>query len=102
MDFIINLPIAKESSETNCLVIIDRLTKSIILIGMDSIISDAVAKIFLYYFYAYYGLLMTIVSNCRPQFVSKFWRIVCKKLQIQRRLSTVFYLQTDRSTERIN
>jgi hypothetical protein len=102
MDFITSLPIAKESSETNCLVITDRFTKNIIFIGIDSIISDTVAKIFLYYFYIYHGLPKTIVNNCGLQFVNKFWRIVCKKLQIQRQLSTVFHPQTDGSTEYIN
>lgn len=84
MDFITGLPVAKEGSETNCLVIIDRFTKDVILIGMDSIISDAVAKVFLHYFYVYHGLPKAIVNNCGPQFVSEFWRVVCEKLQIQR------------------
>ena len=34
--------------------------------------------------------------------MSAFWRIVCDRLSIQRRLSTAFHPQTDGSTERAN
>jgi transposase InsO family protein len=102
MDFITGLPAAKGSHATNCLVITDRLTKSVILVGMGSITADALAGVFLTHFYMHHGLPTAITSDRGSQFVSDFWRIVCERLQIQRRLSTAFHPQSDGSTERAN
>jgi transposase InsO family protein len=44
----------------------------------------------------------TIVSDRGPQFAPKFWKNVCERLGIERRLSTAFHPQTDSQTERIN
>lgn len=84
MDFITELPPAKEDSATNLLVITDRLTKGIILIGMKSITSQEVAEAFLTHFYMHHGLPRAITSDRGPQFVNGFWRIVYERLVIQR------------------
>lgn len=102
MDFITELPPAKEDSSTNLLVITDRLTKGVILIGMKGITSQEVAEAFLTHFYMHHGLPKAITSDRGPQFVSGFWRIVCEKLAIRRRLSTAFHPQSDGATERAN
>lgn len=102
MDFITDLPPSGLTGATNCLAITDRLTKGIILIGMDEITSEAVANVFLTHFYMHHGLPLAITSDRGPQFVSAFWKIVCNRLSIERRLSTAFHPQTDGSTERAN
>ena len=65
MDFITDLPPSGPAGATNCLVITDRLTKGVILIGIDEIISEAVANVFLIYFYIHYSLLLAIISDRR-------------------------------------
>lgn len=102
MDFITDLPPSGLLGTSNCLVITDRLTKGLILIGMGEITSEAVANVFLTHFYMHHGLPLTITSDRGPQFVSAFWRMICDKLSIKRRLSTAFHPQTDGSTERAN
>lgn len=102
MDFITGFPPAEGTDATNCLVITDRLTKSVILVGMRSITADTLADAFLVHFYMHHGLPTAIVSDRGTQFVSEFWSIVCERLRIQRRLSTAFHPQSDGSTERTN
>ena len=102
MDFITGFPATGESKATNCLVVTDRLTKSVILVGIDSITADALAEVFLVHFYIYHGLPTAITSDRGTQFVSEFWKRVYERLRIQRRLSTAFHPQSDRSTERAN
>lgn len=102
MDFITDLPPSGPKGATNCLVITDRLTKGVILIGMDKTTSVAVAGVFLTHFYMHHGLPLAITSDRGSQFVSAFWKIVCNRLSIERRLSTAFHPQTDGSTERAN
>lgn len=102
MDFVTGLPPAKDTNATNCLVVTDRLTKSVILVGMELITADAVADVFLKHFYMHHGVPIAITSDRGSQFVSAFWRIVCKKLKIRRRLSTAFHPQSDGATERAN
>lgn len=102
MDFITGFPAAEGSNVRNCLVVTDRLTKSVILVGMDSITSDALAEVFLVHFYMHHGLPTAITSDRGTQFVSEFWKRVCERLHIRRRLSTAFHPQSDGSTERAN
>lgn len=102
MDFITDLPPSKENQATNLLVITDRLTKGVILVGMTETTAERVAEVFLTHFYMYHGLPLAITSDRGPQFVSGFWEIICEKLSIRRRLSTAFHPQTDGSTERAN
>src|SRR5438067_12194113 len=102
MDFITDLPPSKENQATNLLVITDRLTKGVILVGMVETTAERVAEAFLTHFYMHHGLPLAITSDRGPQFVSSFWEIVCEKLSIRRRLSTAFHPQTDGATERAN
>lgn len=102
VDFITDLPPSGPREATNCLVITDRLTKSVVLVAMDSITSDALAKVFMDHFYMHHGLPLAIVSDRGSQFVSGFWAEICKRLKIHRRLSTAFHPQTDGATERAN
>ena len=72
MDFITGLPPAKDTGATNCLVITDRLTKSVILIRIGLTTANIVADVFLKHFYMHQGLPLAITSDRGPQFVSAF------------------------------
>jgi hypothetical protein len=60
------------------------------------------ARLFVLYILQTYRIPDSIVSDCRPQFISEFWNELCRILGIKLKLSTAFYLQTDRQTEIIN
>ena len=49
-----------------------------------------------------YGPPIGIVSDWGLVFTSEFWADLTYRSYIQRRLSTAFYLQTDRQIERMN
>jgi hypothetical protein len=50
----------------NCMVITDRLTKSVILIRIKNITIEDVAEVFLTYFYIHHGILLVIISDRGP------------------------------------
>ena len=104
MDFITGLPPSGSDKITILLVITDRLSKGIILIPIKSELFDAegLAKVFLEYYLPHHWIPQAIVSDRGPQFVNAFWNLVCKRLNINQRLSTAYHPETDGSTERAN
>ena len=52
--------------------------------------------------YKLYRLLNYIVSNQDSLFTSTFWKRLHNLISIKLKLSSIYYLQTDRSTERMN
>jgi len=43
-----------------------------------------------------------MISDCRPQFDSQFWKELCDALQIKHAMTTAFHPQTNGGTERVN
>jgi hypothetical protein len=62
IDFITNLPTTKKKF-TNCLVIVDRLTKAPFLQGMGEITAETTAKRLYETFYSYYDIPRAIISD---------------------------------------
>jgi transposase InsO family protein len=60
------------------------------------------AEIFLKEVVRLHGLPKTIISDRGPQFAAVFWKRICERLGIDRRLSTAFHPQTDGQMERMN
>jgi transposase InsO family protein len=100
MDFITGLP--ESEGCTNLLVIVDRLTKGIILCPMEDITAEATAWAIINSLIHIHGFPRTIVSDRGTQFVNDMWKRACRLMGITRRLSTAFHPQTDGATERIN
>ena len=99
MDFITNLP----KSETNdaILVIIDRLTKMSHFIPCRKDMNTKQFKmLFMNKIYRLHGLLADITTDGDMLFTSDLWKETTKQLQIERKMSTAFHLQTDGQTER--
>ena len=69
-------------------------TTNISLEGITKIYRDKIWKL--------HGVPRIILSNRGPQFMLKFIEEFTKVLGTKRKLSTAYYLQTDRQTERIN
>ena len=51
--------------------------------------------------FKFHGLLLSIVLNKKPQFVSMLWDIFYKKLGIQINFSTIYHFEIDKQIERI-
>ena len=101
MDFVTGLPWSQGYDAI--LVVVDRLTKMRHLIPCrTSTSAEDLANLFLENVWRLHGLPDGIVSDRGPQFASIFWRSLCKRLQIQPRLSTAFHPQSDGQTERVN
>ena len=52
--------------------------------------------------YWIHGLPTDITTDRDTLFTSELWKETAKELQIERKMSTAFYLQTDGQTERTN
>jgi transposase InsO family protein len=101
MDYIEELP--PSDGYDAILVIVNHLTKQAIFIPAK--ITDTsveLARSFILHVFSKHGLPVTIVSDRGKLFVSKFWRPLCKALDIDSNLSTAYHPETDRQTERIN
>src|SRR6266536_2335081 len=84
-------------------VVIDCLSKQAVSIPYHkTITAKEMTWLYIVFIYRYFGLLVSIISDHRPQFVSKFWAEFCHILGIKLKLLTAFYPQTDGQTEIMN
>lgn len=100
IDFIEKLPLSDGC--TNIMVITDRLSKGVVIDGLEDLEATTVAKVFIRCFYPYHGLPDAIVSDRGSVFIGHLWKRMCQLLKICRRLSTAHHPETDGSTERAN
>ena len=84
------------------MVVVDRLTKMIHVEALQSLETEEVAETFYNRIYRYHGLPDSIVSDRGSQFISALWTRLCKRLGIQRRLSTAYHPESDGQTEEAN
>lgn len=57
---------------------------------------------FLHRVWSIHGLLVSMISHRGPQFVSNFWKALCKILRVNLKLSTSHHPETNGQTERAN
>jgi hypothetical protein len=84
------------------LVTICRLTKMRHFIPVLDLNVRFLADAFIQRIYCLYGTLDNIVSDRGSQFISEFWHQLSNRLGISLKHSSVFYLETDGQTERVN
>jgi transposase InsO family protein len=101
MDFIDQLP--KSGGFDSILVVVCRFTKmSIFIPTRITATSRDLADAFLHHVFSKHGLPDDIVSDRGSKFVSKFWKALCDRLSIERKVSTAYHPETDGQTERVN
>ena len=101
VDVIRSLP--RSDNKDTISVIVDYFSKMIRLIATTTSISLAeVARIYWDNIWKLHSIPKKIISNRGPQFSSTFMGELCKALGIKRAMSTAYYSQSDRQTERIN
>lgn len=101
MDFVTQLP---DSDGFDCILnVADRLSKQRHFIACHSDIdARTLGDLFIEHIFRLHGLPDDIISDRGPQFASAFWKQVCTRLGIDRRLSTAYHPQTDGQTEIFN
>ena len=107
MDFIVKLPksedISTEMRYDNILVVVDKLTKYVHLIPYkEDFIVKQTTYIILDKVMRYHGILESIMSDRDKIFRSNFWKMLMAEIGTKIKLSTAYYSQTDRQTERTN
>lgn len=101
MDFIEKL--ATSETYDSILVVVCRFTKMAVFIPtFTTATSRDLAMSFISNVFSKHGLPDNIVSDRGSKFVSKFWKTLCQRLGIERRLSTAYHPETDGQTERVN
>jgi len=85
------------------LVVCDRLSKitHFVVTAKETLIEELV-RLFGNNIWKLYGLPKSVISDRGPQFAADLIRESNKMLEIETRLLTVFYPQTDRQTEQMN
>ena len=96
MDFITDLPLSINKVNNKkynlILVVINRYTKLARYIPCTKdITAEALAELFLRYWFKDQGLPASIISDRGSVFTSKFWSTLCFYLKIKRGLLTAFY-----------
>ena len=101
MDFIVGLPWSNGYNAIH--IVVCRLTKMRHFIPYrDTCIAEQLADLYAWNIFRLHGLPKTVVSDRGTQFITKFWKGLCKILKIEALLSTPYHPETDGQTERIN
>jgi len=101
MDFVTGLPWS-DGFDT-IWVVVDRLTKMRHFVPCRTTVTiPELAELFIAHIFRAHGLPDNIILDRGPQFASEFWKMLCRSLRIQSRLSTAFHPETDGQTERVN
>jgi len=101
VDFIIKLPIV--AGKDAILVICNRLSKIMYFRAtMEGMSAEGLVRLFKDNMWKLHGLLESIVLDRELQFVAEMTKELNRILGIETKLSTSYYPQTDRQTERMN
>lgn len=101
MNFVTKLP---WSWGYNCLIIItDRLTNFVKIEPMNTTATaPEVTDHFYCTWYHQFGLPSAIISDCDKLFVSHFWKVLFKKVNVHFQMFTAYHFKTDEFSERLN
>ena len=103
LDFLCGLYAAADTKHTACLVVTDRFTKMVWLLGCDDHLpAKATAELLLQHVIARQGLPSLIISDRGPQFESSLWIGLWERLNSRVALAAAQHPQTDGATERAN
>jgi hypothetical protein len=102
MDFVVGLPKTSKGYDS-IWVIVDRLTKTahFILVKVKHPVITY-AELYIARILSLHGVPKTIVSDRRPQFISKFWKELHKSLGTKLLHSSAYHPQTSGKIERVN
>ena len=101
IDLVTGIPEVHGHDATCC--VVDRLSKERHYIATTKELNaEGLADLFLKHVWKHHGLPQSIVSDRGSQFISDFWKFLCKRLGITAQLVTAWHPETDGQTKRIN
>ena len=101
VDFIMKLPVVVGKDAV--LVVCDQLSKMTYFVAtMEETSAEGLARLFWDNVWKLHGLSESVVSDRGPQFAAELTKELNRMLGIKTKLLTIFHLQTDGQTERIN
>jgi len=101
VDFITKLPIV--ARKDTILVVCNRLSKITYFVATtEEMTAEGLARLFRDNVWKLHGLPESVVSDRGSQFAAELTKELNKMLEIQMKLSTAFYPQTDRQTKYMN
>ena len=101
MDFIEKLP--PSSRYNTILVIVDRLTKqSIFVLTVDTITTPMLAQLFVLHVFSKHGIPSHVTSDHGLEFVSSFFQMLGKALDMKLRFTPGYHPEGNGQTERMN
>ena len=101
VDFITKLPLV--AGKNVILVVCDRLSKITHFVATtEGTLAESLARLFRDNVWKLHRLPENMISDRGLQFVAELMKELNKMLEIETRLSTIFYSQTDRQMERMN
>jgi hypothetical protein len=101
MDFVTGLPVAGDSDYNACIVVVDRLSRSILMIPThDTATAPETARLFWNHCVCQVGIPRVIISDRDPKFTSEFWKSLFKLSGTKLAFSTAHHPQTDGLAER--
>jgi len=103
IDFMTDLPLS-EGFDSIMVAVDHGLSKGVILTpcSKTGLTAEHTAQLYIDNVYARFGLPDKLISDCRPQFDSEFWKELCDALQIKHAMTTAWHPQTNGGTERVN
>lgn len=102
MDFVVGLNKSSKGN-TDILVIVDYLTKFIVLIPTpNNLTSEQFADLFHQHYFRRFGIPQRIVSDNDKLLTSRFWKRLAERLGIKHVFATRHHPQTNGQTERFN
>ena len=108
MHFVMGLPKCEAYRQIYdaILMVIDQLSKERHYIPCskedEHMSAEAIVNLFFQNVWSKHGLLISMMSDRGPQFVSKIWDSLCKLLGITAKLFTVFHPETDSQSKNAN
>jgi hypothetical protein len=102
MDFIVGLPLSARKFDS-IWVIVDRNSKSAhFILVHTNYRAEKYAELYIAHILCLHGVPKTIISDRGPRFVARFWEQQHASLGTYLIHSSVYLLQTDGQTERVN
>jgi hypothetical protein len=101
IDFIVKLPVSEGFD--SIMVVVNWLTKQAHFVPcMEDMDAEETASLYLAHIFKLNGLPDNIVSDCGPQFKSRFWKALWSLLGTTPKLSSSYHPETDGQTEQVN
>ena len=101
MNFIISLSLSNDKNAL--LIFIDKFIKIIQLISCNKMTSvEDVTHLYLHHYYNIFNLSIKFISNHDAHFISWFWRILIRFLNVQEKMTSVFHFNTNNQAKKTN